>query len=115
MLNHALNMADLRQEAHQFCKRSLLKVLFKQGKGNVGFSRRDAFIYLTYGWFSLIATGAFLLLMSISWFMLLKYWFGDMLAWGVVLLIAVGFLFRELSRRKFLPVPHFLRQFFGLH
>jgi hypothetical protein len=110
MLNHALGMADLRKESHQFWKRGLLKIVLKRGSGNVGFSRRDASIYLIYGFFSLIITGAFIVVMAFTWFFLVKYWLGSNIAWGLMVLIALILIYRELGRRKVTYMPYLLQR-----
>ena len=110
MLNHILNMADLRKDAHQFWKRAVLKMVLKSGSGNVGFSRRDRCIYLIYGFFSLVITGGFLATMVYYWFFLVKYWLGGPAALALLLLIALVLVYRELGRRKVTPMPQLLQR-----
>ncbi|HZU70646.1 MAG TPA: M50 family metallopeptidase [Ktedonobacteraceae bacterium] len=110
MLSHALNMADLRKEAHQFWQRGLLKIVLKRGSGNVGLSRWDTWVYLIYGFFSLVITGGFLATMAFYWFFLVKYWLGGPIALGLFLLIALVLVYRELGRRKIAPMPQLLQR-----
>lgn len=97
MLSHALNMIDLRKEAHQFWLKGGKKLLLRKGVGIDDYARPARKLYLLYGLCSLLFTGVFLVGMGSLWFRSIGQWFGTPVALSGLLLSG---LLSILSRLK---------------
>lgn len=93
MLNYSLDMVDLRPQAYRFWLDNLRGIFFKRHQHRLATpGRRSTFIYLIYGFFSIIYTAIFLAFAVHFWFTTVKQWFGYsliryLLPLGVLLLI----------------------------
>ncbi len=92
MLSHAINIIDLRKEAHRFCLAILWQFLFKKGAGTASYGQQGRLIYPVYGLLSLIFTAAFILLMAYYWFTEIRPWLGNAVTWGLLAVVALLFL-----------------------
>jgi hypothetical protein len=92
MLSHAINIVDLRKEAHRFCLARLWKALFKKGEGTARYGPRGRLIYPIYGTCSLVFTAAFLVMMAYYWFAEIRPWLGNTVTWSLLAVVAILFL-----------------------
>lgn len=92
MLSHAINIIDLRREAHRFCLASVWKFLFKKGAGTASYGRQGRLIYPIYGLLSLVFTAAFIILMAYYWFTDIRPWLGNVGTWSLLAGVALLFL-----------------------
>ncbi len=92
MLSHAINIIDLRKEAHRFYLAGLWKFLFKKGTGTARYGRQGRLIYPVYGLLSLAFTAAFIVLMAYYWYTEIKPWLGNTVTWSLLAGVAILFL-----------------------
>jgi putative peptide zinc metalloprotease protein len=98
MLNHALDMVDLRRSSYQFWRQALTRLVLRRTAESVDYSRRLCVIYTVYGLFSvLVATGVWMGLEWI-WFTELVHWLGAFVAWGLTLCSSLLLLARGPAR-----------------
>ncbi len=103
ILTYALNMVDLQKDAYRLCL-SKVQHLFRKEAPLLRYEQR-ASTYLIYGIVSLLFTLAFVILLFVYWFVLLKLWVGPVTAWLIylslaLLLLLLSRLGRLLMRKK---------------
>lgn len=87
IITYALNMTDLRKDAHALYL-SKIKHLFIRSATPIRYPRHSA-IYLIYGAFSLLFTLGFLVYMVVYWFNLFRLWIGGLAALLLFLTLAL--------------------------
>ncbi|HLJ36684.1 MAG TPA: M50 family metallopeptidase [Ktedonobacteraceae bacterium] len=93
MLSSALGMIDLRKESYRFWRKMLSKALFKKGLGIVAYEAHARYVYLVYGFVSLVFTICFLTATAFYWVTTLRLWLGDGIALGTLVLVALALLY----------------------
>jgi putative peptide zinc metalloprotease protein len=102
MLNHALNMADLRQQAHSYSVNWLRRFVLRQRVPEIIKGKKYKVIYLTYGLLSFLFTGLFLIFASYSWYAYGRQWLGStatLLILGAALVLIGVRWYRERRKR----------------
>jgi len=89
MLNHALDMIDLRQSSYQFWQKKLAQVVLRHKSSRVDYAVREQIIYLIYGFLSFIVTAGFLAGLMWVWFTEVNQWLGPFVSGSLALVTAL--------------------------
>jgi hypothetical protein len=101
MLSHALDMVDLRQQAHQFWLTRIKHALFKRGEVlSIGDDRRSRTVYQIYGICSLFFTLVFLSYTGYYWVHVLQLLSQGVIIWTIFPAMALILLKVILSTGK---------------
>jgi putative peptide zinc metalloprotease protein len=98
MLNHALDMVDLRRSSYGFWRQELARLVLRRRTSSVTYARRERVIYRVYGLLSLLVTIGVCVGVEWIWFTTTNQWLGPFVAWGLVLLIALVMFLRGPGR-----------------